>query len=317
MFLPLSGALHPPTHDQAPLERVVFYAAAQGDGMPSYLLAIGGSQIEVHVQLAQSSLSTGDVLSWVRRSAVAVANYYGQFPVHRARVIVTQSSDEGRSIHGTTWGNVDGVSGLTRIRIGRSVSKADLDTDWTMTHELVHMALTSLPDTNHWLEEGLATYVEPIARAQAGRLSENEVWEEMLDGMQHGEPASGDHGLDQTHTWGRTYWGGALFSLIADVEIRKATGNQKGLQDALRAIVAKGATIDSEYPLRDVLKIGDQATGTMVLQDLYARWKDTPITVDLGGLWSELGVQYGPRGITFHDDAPLAKIRQSITRPHR
>jgi hypothetical protein len=26
------------------------------------------------------------------------------------------------------------------------------------------MALSSLPDESHWLEEGIATYVEPIAR---------------------------------------------------------------------------------------------------------------------------------------------------------
>jgi hypothetical protein len=39
-----------------------------------------------------------------------------------------------------------------------------------MTHELVHMAIASLADEHHWLEEGLATYVEPIARAQDGQL---------------------------------------------------------------------------------------------------------------------------------------------------
>lgn len=295
----------------------MFYAAAQGDRSPSYLLAIGGSQIAVEIQLAQPSLSTDDVLSWVRRAAEAVSNYYGRFPVLRARVIVTQSADAGPSIHGTTWGNVDGVQGLTRIRVGRGVSKADLDTDWTMTHELVHMALTSLPDKHHWLEEGLATYIEPIARAQEGQLSETEVWAEMLDGMRHGEPAPGDRGLDQTHTWGRIYWGGALFSLVADVEIRRATADKKSLQDALRAIVAMGATIDTERPLGEVLQVGDHATGTTVLQDLYARWKDEPIPVDLDRLWSQLGIQQGPHGITFHDDAPLAGIRKSITRPHR
>jgi predicted metalloprotease with PDZ domain len=186
-----------------------------------------------------------------------------------------------------------------------------------MTHELVHMALTSLPDENHWLEEGLATYVEPLARAQAGQLSVEEVWKEMQEGMPKGEPAPGDRGLDQTHTWGRTYRGGALFSLVADVEIRKATADHKSLQDALRAIVEAGATIDTERPLSTVLRIGDQATGTTVLEDLYAGWKHKPVTVDLDHLWSELGVQEGPHGITFDDNAPLANICRSMTQASR
>jgi len=33
---------------------------------------------------------------------------------------------------------------------------------------------------------------------------------------------------------GPHYWGGALFCLQADLEVRKRTGNAKGLQDALR-----------------------------------------------------------------------------------
>jgi predicted metalloprotease with PDZ domain len=114
---------------------------------------------------------------------------------------------------------------------------------------------------------------------------------------------------------GTYYWGGALFSLVADVEIRKATANHKSLQDALRAIVGAGATIDTERPLSTVLRIGDQATGTTVLEDLYAGWKDKPVTVDLDHLWSELGVQQGPHGIKFDDNAPLASIRRSMTEP--
>jgi hypothetical protein len=294
---------------------IVFAAAAQGDRNFSHLLAFDGTQIEVDVHLAQSDLAVDDVVSWVQRSAQAVTSYYGRFPVSHARVIVTQSPDGGQSIHGTTWGDIEGVRGLTRIRIGKNVTKSDLASDWTMTHELVHMALTSLPDENHWLEEGLATYVEPLARAQDGQLSASEVWKEMLDGMPKGEPASGDRGLDQTHTWGRTYWGGALFSLVADVEIRKATANHKSLKDALRAIVGAGATIDTERPLITVLRIGDQATGTPVLEDLYAGWRDKPVTVDLDHIWSELGVQQGPHGITFDDNAPLADIRRSMTEP--
>jgi predicted metalloprotease with PDZ domain len=130
--------------------------------------------------------------------------------------------------------------------------------------------------------------------------------------MPKGEPQPGDEGLDRTHTWARTYWGGALFCLVADVEIRRETGNRKGLRDALRAVVAQGGTIDHDWPLERALEIGDRATGSHVLTEMYAAWKDAPVTVDLNKLWSELGIRSTATGIEFAPDAPLARVREAI-----
>lgn len=277
------------------------------------ILHVRGAEIEVDIKLADAALQTEDVLAWVRRATEAVTTYYGDFPVRRARVSVIQTRDDDRSIHGTTWGNIDGYQGVSRMRIGRIVSSTDLEADWTMTHELVHMAFSSLADEHHWLEEGLATYVEPIARSQDGELSPEKVWGDLVSDMGQGEPQSGDHGLDRTHTWGRTYWGGAMFCLVADVEIRRATANRKGLQDALRAIAAAGHTINTESELSSVLQLGDRATGTTILRDLYRNWKDTPVNVNLNQLWDQLGIRRGPHRVEFSDTAPLANIRKAIT----
>ena len=108
---------------------------------------------------------------------------------------------------------------------------------------------------HHWIEEGSATYVEPIARARAGDLSPEKVWGDLVDGLPKGLPQAGDRGLDFTPTWGRTYWGGALFCLLADIEIRKRTGNKKGLEDALRAILRAGGTTESDWPLVRTLRL--------------------------------------------------------------
>ncbi len=281
---------------------------------PRHVLQVGGAQIEVDIRQDSSTLQTEDILEWVRRAANAVTVYYGTFPVERVRVKVNQSRGDDDGIHGTTWGDVDGVQGLSRMGLDGGVTRSDLDSDWTMTHELVHMALASLPDESEWLEEGLASYVEPVARAQAGQMSDQQVWRGMVRGMPNGEPRSGDRGLNQTHTWGRTYWGGAMFCLMADVKIHEATQNRKGLQDALRAIVAARDTIDTERPVKQILSIGDQATGTTVLSDLYNAWKDRPVSVDLNQLWLDLGVRMGSNGIELDSHAPLASIREAITR---
>ena len=175
--------------------------------------------------------------------------------------------------------------------------------------------LSSVEEEHHWLEEGLATYVEPIARVRAGELTAKQVWGDMVEGMPEGQPAPGDRGIDHTPTWGRTYWGGAMFCLLADVEIRKVTRNKMGLENALRGIVAAGGTIDTEWGLAKVLATGDAAIGDPVLQPLYDRMKVDASPVDLDALWRQLGVEVRDGSVSFDDSAPLADVRKAIMSP--
>jgi hypothetical protein len=278
-------------------------------------LKIGGASLQVDFAAGALDLPTAQVLPWVQRAAKAVTVYYGRFPLQTARILIVPAAGERGVMQGTTWGDMHGMPGFTRIRLGQHSTEKDLAEDWTMTHELVHMAFPSLPDDQHWMEEGLSTYIEPIARVQTGELEAKAIWRDMIEGMPKGQPGPGDRGMDNTHTWGRTYWGGALFCLVADVEIRKQTNNRKGLQDALRAIVAAGGAIDHDWPLTQALAIGDKASGTTVLEDQYKTWSGNPMPVDLEKLWRDLGVRRGPDGAIFDAKAPLASIRAAITRP--
>jgi hypothetical protein len=275
-------------------------------------LKVGGATLQVDFAAGQLDLSQDAILAHVRTAASAVTAYYGRFPVGRDRILIVPSPDRDGIGHGTTWGDMAGFPAMTRIHIGQHATQSDLDDDWMMTHELVHTGFPSLPDDQHWMEEGLAVYVEPLARVMTGELTAKKVWGDMMRDMHQGEPQTGDEGLDRTHTWGRTYWGGALFCLVADVEIRRETNNRKGLRDALRAIVVQGGTIDHEWDLPKALTIGDAATGTHVLSDQYAKWKDTAVTVDLDKLWSELGIRRNSDTVEFVENAPLAKIREAI-----
>lgn len=275
----------------------------------------GDSTIEVDFAEGPLDLPKSAILAHIAAAASAVATYYGRFPVAGDRILIIPVAGRHGMLQGTTWGDMRGFPAFTRIRLGERTTQAELDDDWMMTHELVHTAFPSMLDDQHWIEEGLATYIEPIARVMTGELTAKKIWGDMVRDMHQGEPAPGDEGLDHTHTWGRTYWGGAMFCLVADVNIRRATHNRKGLQDALRAIVDAGGTIDHNWTLPQALAIGDRATGTPVLTGMYNDWKDKPVTVDLPKLWSELGIRSTPDGIAFVGNAPLASVREGITKP--
>ena len=274
-------------------------------------LLIGGSKIDVSIEAGEMKLTHAELLYWVQSAAEAVATYYGRYPVPRVQVRIIPVDGTGVR-HGQTFG-YDG--GVIKIRVGEQTQVAELTNDWMLTHEMVHLSFPSMADEHHWIEEGLAVYVEPIARIQAKQMSAEQMWADLLRDMPKGEPQEGDRGLDHTHSWGRTYWGGALFCFVADVEIRKQTHNKKGLQDALRGILEAGGDITHDWELAKTLRIGDRATGTTVLSDLYAKWKDQPVEVDLASMWKELGIVADRKSVRLVEDAPVAAVRRAITAP--
>jgi hypothetical protein len=271
-------------------------------------LQIAGSEIDVVFGSPVSDGLRQMVLDRVKLSAKAIVNYYRRYPVSEVRIDV--SPHFGRGVSG---GHASGWDGARiRISVGKESTPADFAEDWVTTHEMVHLAFPSQEDQHHWIEEGQAVYIEPVARARIGELTPDKVWRDMVRDMPQGQPAPGDRGLDYTHTWGRTYWGGAIFCLLADVQIRERTHNQKGLEDALRAVLAEG-NIQSDWPLERAIAVGDKATGVPVLHDLYEQMRATPVTVDLDGLWKKLGVIEQNGHIVFDDSAPLAAVRRAIT----
>ncbi len=275
------------------------------------VLKVPGGTIRAVFADGRLALPKSAVLEWVRADAQAVAVYYGSFPVRDLGLLLTPAAGNKIS-QGVTFG--DGTPAI-RVGIGQDADAATLNRDWVMVHEMVHLAFPLMPRRHHWIEEGIATYVEPVARAQAGLLPPEKIWGDLMRDLPQGLPEEGDQGLDHTHTWGRTYWGGALFCLLADVRLRELTHNRFGLQHALRAINRESGGMVNEWPILRALKAGDAATGTHVLTELYADMADKPVAPDLPALWRKLGVGLVDGKVQFDDSAGMAKIRQAITSP--
>jgi hypothetical protein len=284
---------------------------AQESSPDHAVLKVPGATIDVTLPGGPMKLSRDQLLDWVKASATTVANYYGHFPVPHLTLRMRETSGSGVR-HGVTYPK-DG--GLIFISVGSDADVAATKDDWVLVHEMIHLAFPSMEDEHHWIEEGISTYVEPVARARTGGMTVTEVWRTFVRDMPKGEPGSGDQGLDKTHTWGRTYWGGAIFCLLADVRIRERTKNQKGLEDALRGINRGGGNITEDWDIEKALAMGDKATGTTVLRDLYNEMRDKPAPVDLDKIWTKLGIAIKDGAATFDDKAPEANIRKAITAP--
>ncbi|HMY19319.1 MAG TPA: hypothetical protein PKA58_23510 [Polyangium sp.] len=276
----------------------------------AWLEAPGGS-IQVDLDTAEYELDSAVIWKWIGDAVRGVTLYYGRFPVPKSNLIIRP-----RSGRGAIWGEASGRTAqpTVKIQLGRQTRAEDLAEDWTLTHEIVHLAFPNMVREHLWIEEGLATYVEPLARYKAGVLTEEAVWYEWLHAMHQGQPEAGDAGLDHTPTWGRVYWGGALFSLVADVEIRRVSNNRAGLRDALRGISQAGGSLSVWWKITDAFTIGDRATKTNVLMTEYEKRRAAPAPVDLEDLWSKLGIRIENGRVVFDENAPLAAVRRGIVR---
>ncbi len=280
------------------------------DAMPKTALKVdGGGVLDVAFAPGSLALPKEAIFAWLQKSATAVSTYFGRFPVKEARVLIVPVP--GKGVRGGTTFGYRGPA--IRLAVGSDSTQADLDADWKSVHEMVHLAQPDFSSEHTWLAEGLAVYIEPIARVQAGQLTDEKIWHDMVRDMSQGLPRASDGGLEGTTSWGRTYWGGAIFCLLADVEMRKRSGNSLGLQDAMRGVVAAGGTHDNSWPIERFIGVGDKAVGMSVLADLYAKMGTQAYAPDLAAQWRDLGVIDTPDGAHFDDSAPLAPIRKAIT----
>jgi len=271
-------------------------------------MTIGKARVHLQFAPGVDAQKGKQLQSWIARSGQVIADYFGSFPVPEVTILVI--TGDGAAI--TSGAAFSDPELRIRVKVGRDTSPATYLADWIMAHEMVHLAIPEVPRNQIWFQEGVATYVEIVARARAGLSGANGGWAELFRNIEQGMPQKGDRGLDFTPTWARTYWGGAMFCLMADVELRKRSNNRIGLEDALRGIVASGGNYSKTWPLEQTLKIADAATGHSVLTDLHALLKDNGNPPDLAGLWRDLGVSMHEGKLRLRDNAPLSAIRKAI-----
>ena len=272
-----------------------------------------GGTIDVTLAGHAPEPSEAALKTWVELAGRAVAGYYGSFPVPRVALTIRRGGS-GKISSGRTEGS--GGEASIRIDVGEDATAKDLEESWVLVHEMVHLALPSLPRHHAWLEEGIATYVEPLARARAGLAPREEIWKWLLWGLPKGQEALDGRGLEEARGWSATYWGGALFCFLADVGIRERAADRKSLDDALRGIVRAGGNVTVTWPIERVLQTGDTAAGVPVLTELYAKMGQAAMPIDLHGMFQRLGVSIRDGRITYDDGAALAAVRRGITTGH-
>jgi hypothetical protein len=248
---------------------------------------------------------------WVLRSARAVADFYGSFPVPSALIVLAPTP--GRSVR---FGKLlpESAPGIVLL-VGSDAGEADLAADWVLIHELFHLGVPSFHAEGRWFDEGLATYFEPIIRVRAGLLDERTLWRDFARAMPHGAAALSRGGLEHARSFRQIYWGGALYCLLADVQARQTSRGKLGVEDGLRRVLSAGGHASDVWALDRTLTIAEATLPAPILSTLAARHARSAGAVDLEALFQALGVERVGDDVRLRQDAPLAWVRRAIVRP--
>jgi hypothetical protein len=267
-----------------------------GDPALTLALPAGGTQVP-DAQLA----------AWV--SAVAESNrrFWARSPAQGGLVALIPSPRGG-----VPFGRVLSLGGaVVTVLVGQQATPQDLYDDWVLVHEFIHLGSPLMRDTGAWLNEGIATFYEPVLRTRAGWKSEDDVWREWIASMPRGMPAITGIGLENAGRGG-IYWGGAVFVLMAEIESLQASGGKIGFSDCLRVVLADGADVTVKWPTMKLLDRCDALLGKTVIATLAKLHIEKGSAMDLDRLWRRLGVSLEGDTVRYDDNAELAWLRPLI-----
>ncbi len=296
-----------------------FRLAAHEVGVASYCifghfgrlaLKVGGGELEVVTADGALELEPGAIGEWTANAADAVADFYGRFPAGRALVLLVPVKGRDRVVFGKLL--PQSAPGIALL-VGEHTTQAALNRDWYLVHELFHIGFPSFQEEAKWLDEGSATYFEPIIRARAGHLTELEVWAEFARDMPQGLRAIEQEGLEHPSNYRAIYWGGAIACLLADVAARTRSQGAVGLEVGFRAVLAAGGNATAVWSLAEVTRVIDHALGAPILAKISAEHAQTGAVVGLPALFRKLGVVQDADGkVRLDEHAELASVRRSI-----
>ncbi len=255
-----------------------------------------------------TALAPEQLTAWVDAVAEGNRRFWGGSPAQHGLVILVPSPRDGVPV-----GRVLSLGGsVVTALVGKGATARDLYDDWVLVHEFLHLGSPMMRDAGPWLNEGIATFYEPVLRARAGWKSEDDVWREWITQMPRGLPAMTDIGLSNAGRGG-IYWGGAVFVLMAEIELLQASQGTYGFSDCLRQVLADGGDATTKWPTMRLLQSCDKTIGQDVLAALAQRHIAKGSTMSLDEIWRKLGVTLSEDGkIIYDDSAELAWLRPLI-----
>lgn len=273
---------------------------------------VPGGRWELAILAGQVRANDEQLQAWITRAAQEVAGVdpSGQLPRERLSILLvpTPSAEPapfGRLLHSEPRS--------VAILVGQRAPGPDFGDDWLATHELMHSLHPRFDPAIPYLSEGIAAYYQCLGPIRSGRQSAASMWGVLARGVQTGKVEAQGYSLPEASrlmhrlpAYGAVYWGGALFALELDLELRRGSEGRVGLSEVLRRLRGRPSVT-----LKDFGRGVDEVAGAPLWAAVAAKHRQGQALARSEALLGALGIL--PAGLD--DEAPAAAWRARLAAP--
>ncbi len=172
-----------------------------------------------------------------------------------------------------------------------------------MAHETIHLwnGHTVIPkEQEEWFKEGFTDYLTTILLTRTKIIDEPSFYKcfenvitkyNIIRDLLQNKVSIQESGINKNQNRYLVYGGGALVALGLDIEIRKATNNEKGLDDLFAGLYSQYGKTNTPYELANVITIANQVAGKNLkpfFDDYVTGTKRIPVTEYLADMGLQL-----------------------------
>ena len=262
----------------------------------------------------------GVLVEWLDHISTALLQVYGRWPRKHWEIAVTPVS--AGSSNPIPWAQVY-RGGVNRIEFytARTASADQLKHAWTSYHEISHLLIPYRGWGDMWFSEGLASYYQNLLQARTGIIDEQEMWQKIYAGFMRGRAQTEFDGFDlatlspklrQQGGYMRVYWSGAWYFLMADVELRRESGGERDLDQALEKL--NRCCADQKLSVVEMTRKLDELNGLKLFYPLYLEVIASTRVPEFEAIFTRLGISVEPeRKVILQASGPEARLRRQIT----
>lgn len=194
-----------------------------------YLMLAGSAQADIvwHWQDDFSGQEKKRLKTWITRTVAAVETLVAPYPFD-VHIHFYRMSGRGEPVPwaNTRRGRIQGVN----FHVDPSYSLPSFLDDWTAPHELSHLLIPSVGDRYSWFAEGFASYMQYQVMMELGVLSRKQVADKYQRHITQAYENYRFHRLPfdraaaelrRRRAYSTLYWGGAVYFLQADFQLRQ------------------------------------------------------------------------------------------------
>ena len=210
--------------------------------------------------------------------------------------IRTADEDDGESFENSfnqviTPGRID-----QRVIVWASTMGHELFHYWNGNHVLVGKDKSNI----EWFGEGFTEYYASLTLFRTGLIDESLYFRKLERYLARNfittrlwpvdVPSLVEAGKDKHRNWLRIYGGGATIALALDIEVRAATGGDRGLDDVMLALKEKFGVPGARYTVEDILAAVNSVSGRDFTGFFADHITGTGVTLDIAEILGKAGI---------------------------